>query len=267
MRLCRVAGVLVAVGILTCGAVPAFAQAEPFEPEVGQPGKDVVWVPTPQLLVNTMLDLADVTPDDYLVDLGSGDGRTVITAASRGLRAHGVEYNPDMVSLSRRNAREAGVADRATFEAADIFETDFSDATVVTLFLLPSLNVKLRPTLLEMEPGTRVVSNTFTMGDWEPDASERLEEDCSSWCTALLWIVPAQVEGPWELGGRTLQLDQTYQMLSGTLGDEPIEGGRLLGDEISFTVSGRAYVGQVDGATMTGTVDNGASWSATRAEP
>lgn len=266
MKLWRVVGVGVAVGVLACGAGSAFAQ-EDYEPEVGQSGKDVVWVPTPQVLVDAMLDMAEVTPDDYLVDLGSGDGRTVITAARRGVRAHGIEYNPDMVSLSRRHAREAGVADLATFEAADIFESDFSEASVVTLFLLPSINVKLRPTLLGMPPGTRVVSNTFRMGDWEPDETVEVEGDCTSWCLGLLWIVPADVDGSWELGGRTLVLDQVYQEIAGTLGDVPIEDGRLEGDRITFTVSGRVYTGQVDGAAMTGRVGDGAEWSAARLVP
>jgi len=172
----------------------AFAQAteqKPFEPSVGQAGKDVVWVPTPQALVNKMLDMAKVTPADFLMDLGSGDGRTVITAAKRGLKAMGVEYNPDMVALSIKNAAAAGVSDKASFVKADIFETDFSKATVITLFLLPDLNLRLRPKILEMAPGTRIVANSFRMEAWEPDQTETVSDDCVSWCTALLWIVPA----------------------------------------------------------------------------
>ena len=152
-------------------AASAFAQgaqapAKPFEPVSGQPGKDVVWVPTPQALVEKMLDLAKLTPQDFHMDLGSGDGRTVITAAKRGARSEGIEYNPDMVALSERNAKAAGVTERATFRKADLFETDFSKAQVITLFLLPTINKKLRPQILNMKPGTRIVSNTFTMGDW-----------------------------------------------------------------------------------------------------
>src|ERR1044071_5748742 len=171
----------VAVTALALCALPslALAQAKPFEPTVGQAGKDVVWVPTPQALVEKMLDLAQVTKQDFLMDLGSGDGRTVITAAKRGLRAQGVEYNPDMVSLAQRNAKEAGVTDRATFVQADLFQTDFSKAQVITMFLLPSINMKLRPTILNMRPGTRIVSNTFTMEDWQPDQSETVT-DCQS---------------------------------------------------------------------------------------
>src|SRR6266545_5862687 len=179
-----------------CAALAAsVAQAQPakeFEPQVGQAGKDVVWVPTPQALVDKMLDMAKVTPQDYLIDLGSGDGRTVITAAMRGLRAHGIEYNPDMVDLAKRNATSAGVAVQATFVQADLFESDFSKAQVVTMFLLPSINLKLRPTILNMRPGTRVVSNSFTMEEWQPDQVETIP-DCETWCTAHLWIVPAKV--------------------------------------------------------------------------
>ena len=253
----------------------AFAQAQqttkPFEPTVGQPGKDVVWVPTPQQLVDRMLDMAKVTPQDIHYDLGSGDGRTVITAAKRGLRATGVEFNPDMVALSQKNAADAGVTDRATFIRGDIFETDFSKATVITLFLLPDLNVKLRPTILNMRPGTRVVSNSFTMGDWESDETSRVEDGCSSWCTAHLWIVPAKVAGTWDLpGGSRLVLEQTYQMVTGTIttnGQATAVKGRLRGDQITFTAGAAQYSGTVKGANaMSGSVSGGSggSWSATK---
>src|SRR5688572_24201545 len=184
----------------------AQAQDKPFEPVSGQPGKDVVWVPTPQPLVEKMLDMAKLTPQDFHMDLGSGDGRTVITAAKRGARSMGVEYNPDMVALSQRNAKEAGVSDRATFVQADLFETDFSKANVVTLFLLPSINIRLRPKILDMRPGTRIVSNTFTMEDWQADDTQVIGGDCVSWCTALLWIVPAKVEGTWKMPQGALTL-------------------------------------------------------------
>ena len=185
------------------GAGPA-TQA-PFEPSVGQPGKDVVWVPTPDKLVEKMLDMAKVTSQDYVIDLGSGDGKTVIAAAKRGARALGIEYNPDMVELAKQNAAKAGVSDKATFMKADIFESDYSKATVITLFLLPTLNLKLRPTLLDLKPGTRIVSNSFTMEDWEADETATLSEDCASWCTALFWIIPAKVEGTWRLGQEALR--------------------------------------------------------------
>ena len=152
----------------------ALAQpAKEYQPEVGQDGKDVIWVPTPQALVDKMLDMAKVTPKDYVIDLGSGDGRTVITAAKRGSKALGIEYNPDMVELSKRNAAKEGVSDKATFVKADLFESDFSQAQVITMFLLSSINLKLRPKILDLKPGTRIVSNTFDMGDWKPDQTDK----------------------------------------------------------------------------------------------
>jgi hypothetical protein len=246
---------------------PAFAQdgAKQFEPTVGQAGKDVVWVPTPQALVEKMLDLAKLTPNDFHMDLGSGDGRTVITAAKRGARSEGIEYNPDMVALSERNAKSAGVTGKATFRKADLFETDFSKAQVITLFLLPSINMKLRPNILDMRPGTRIVSNTFTMEDWTPDQSETIGGDCTSWCTAHLWIVPAKVEGTWAVQGRpdTLTLYQSFQMLSGSLGSTQVSQGRLRGDEISFTAGAATYTGRVEGNTIRGTV-SGQPFTATK---
>ena len=178
----------------------AQAQREPdYQPSVGQEGKDVVWVPTSQALVDKMLDMAKLTPNDFHMDLGSGDGRTVITAAKRGARSLGIEYNPDMVELAKRNAAKEGVADKATFKKADLFETDFSEANVLTLFLLPNINVRLRPKILEMKPGTRVVSNSFDMGDWTPDERVTVTEGCTNYCNALFWIVPANVQGKWKL--------------------------------------------------------------------
>jgi len=233
------------------------ATQKPFEPQVGQAGKDVVWVPTPQALVDKMLDMAKLTPQDFVMDLGSGDGRTVITAARRGARALGIEYNPNMVELSQKNAAAAGVTARATFQNADLFETDFSKAQVITMFLLPSINMKLRPKLLDLRPGTRIVSNTFTMEDWEADETQRIEQDCTSWCTALLWIVPAKVGGTWRIGQNQLVLKQQFQMLSGTLGTAPISGGRMRGEDITFTVGNAVYAGRVDGNTMKGNIKGG----------
>ena len=176
-------------------------------------------MPTSQALVDKMLDMAKVTPQDFVMDLGSGDGRTVITAAKRGARAMGIEYNPEMVELSKRNAAAAGLSeDKAKFMKADLFETDFIQATVITMFLLPSINLKLRPKILDMKPGTRVVSNTFTMEDWEPDETANIQGDCTSWCTALFWIVPAKVEGTWQMPAGNLALTQQFQKMSGTLG-------------------------------------------------
>lgn len=253
------------VSPLAAGAEQAGSTQKPFEPQVGQAGKDVVWVPTPQSLVDKMLDMAKVTPQDFVMDLGSGDGRTVITAAKRGVRAMGIEYNPDMVELSQRNAKEAGVSDRATFIKADLFETDFSKATVITMFLLPSINMKLRPALLDLKPGTRIVSNSFTMEDWQADETATVTEDCPNWCTAHFWLVPAKVEGTWKMPQGDLKLTQSFQMLTGSLGSSAIEG-RLRGDEISFSAGGTRYTGKVNGNSMTGTGAgrNGGSWTATR---
>ena len=243
---------------------PALAQdtKKPFEPEYGQQGKDVVWVPTAQALVDRMLDMAKVTPKDYLMDLGSGDGRTVITAAKRGVRATGVEFNPDMVALSERRAKEAGVSNLATFIRGDIFETDFSKATVVTLFLLPDLNLRLRPKILDMKPGTRVASNSFTMGEWEDDQTATVSEGCTSWCTVHFWIVPAKVAGRWTVGNETLTLTQEFQKVTGTLGSTSVTG-RLTGEEITITAGARTLRGRVNGNTITGTVTGGAGGSFT----
>jgi SAM-dependent methyltransferase len=246
--------------LLACAAPLATAQkaatSATFEPTSGQAGKDVVWVPTPQVLVDKMLDMARVTPADFVMDLGSGDGRTVITAAKRGARALGVEYNPDMVELSRRNAAREGVAARASFVKADLFETDFSKATVITMFLLPDINLKLRPKILGLKPGTRVVSNSFTMDDWKTDETVTLEEKdgCgASWCTAHLWIVPARAEGSYKLPQGDLVLKQQFQMLSGTLttgGRTYALEGRVRGEEISFSAGGKAYQGRMNGRSL-----------------
>jgi SAM-dependent methyltransferase len=245
-----------ALALVLCSSFVACAQAPQqklpsFQPSIGQEGKDVVWVPTSQALLEKMLDMAGVTPKDFVMDLGSGDGRTVIEAARRGARALGVEYDADMVELSRRNAREAGVAARAKFVKADLFETDFSQATVITMFLLPSINVKLRPKILELKPGTRVVSNTFGMDEWKPDETATLYADetkCDSWCTALLWIVPAKVAGTYALPQGRLELKQAFQMLSGTLttgGKTYALEGRVRGEAVEFRAGGREYRGRV----------------------
>jgi hypothetical protein len=241
--------------------VPALALAQaqtaekPFEPSVGQDGKDVVWVPTPQPVVDKMLDMAKVTKNDFLMDLGSGDGRTVITAAKRGARALGIEYNPNMVELSRRNAKAAGVSEeRAKFEQADLFETDFSKATVVTMFLLPDINLRLRPKILELRPGTRIVSNTFTMGDWEPDQRADLSSTCgASYCNPLMWIVPAKVAGSYRIPAGELVLKQSFQMLSGTLkteGKTVVVHGKVRGEDIAFTANGQNYHGHLSGKQL-----------------
>jgi len=262
--------------LLLCVLVTGvFAQAQPapkpFEPSIGQDGKDVVWVPTSQELVDKMLDLAKVTPSDYVIDLGSGDGRTVITAAKRGARALGIEYNPDMVELSKRSAVSEGVAGKASFAKADLFESDFSQATVITMFLLPDINLKLRPKILGLKPGTRIVSNTFTMGEWQEDGTATAGDESSNYYrTARLWIVPAKVEGTWQLAQGELTLRQSFQIVTGTLktasNNLQITNGRLRGDQLSFSAGGAVYSGRVSGSRIEGSVKAGSavsSWSAT----
>ncbi len=242
---------------------------KPYEPTVGQEGKDVVWVPTPQALVDKMLDMAKVTPQDFVMDLGSGDGRTVITAAKRGARALGVEYNPDMVQLSKENAAREGVSSKATFVQGDLFEADLSKATVITMFLLPSINMKLRPKILDLKPGTRIVSNSFDMEDWTADETAEVSENCESWCRAMMWIVPAKVGGTWRVPAGDLSITQTFQMISGTLagngGSTPISG-KLRGNEVTFTAGTAQYTGRVNGNSMEGTISGGGSgsWKATK---
>jgi precorrin-6B methylase 2 len=243
-----------------------------FQPQVGQAGKDVVWVPTPQVVVDKMLDMAKVTPQDFVIDLGSGDGRTVITAAKRGAKAMGVEFNPDMVELSRASLAKEGVTARATITRGDLFQADLSQATVITMFLLPDINLKLRPKLLDLKPGTRIVSNSFTMGEWAADETETVENGCTSWCTALLWIIPATVDGMWKMPQGELTLKQNFQMLSGALksgsGSVSITEGRLRGDQISFTAGGVQYTGRVSGTTIDGSVNakgTKSTWTAIRA--
>ncbi|MCC6611542.1 MAG: class I SAM-dependent methyltransferase [Burkholderiales bacterium] len=239
------------------------AKKEEFAPQVGQAGKDVIWVPTPEELVERMLRMAQATSKDFVIDLGSGDGRIAIAAAKKaGARAMGIEYNPDMVELSNRKAREEGVAGQVKFVKADIFESDFSQASVITMYLLPGLNLKLRPKLLDMKPGTRLVSHQFNMDDWEPDERDNLEGRA-----AYLWIVPAKVQGGWKLtaGGEThdVTLTQRYQKVEGSVKLGRIEAGlrdvALRGDEIKFAWVDSAGVrhefrGRVSGASMEGTV-------------
>jgi hypothetical protein len=256
------------LAMTACGLARAQSKAE-YQPEVGQSGKDVVWVPSPQELVDKMLEMAKVTPRDFLMDLGSGDGRTVITAAKRGVRALGVEYNPDMVALSRRNAAKAGVGDKASFVEADIFQTDFTKATVITLFLLTDLNLKLRPAILGLNPGTRIVSNTFRMGDWEPD--QTVELGCDTYCTAYLWIVPARVDGRWRVPGGELIFKQEFQKVSGTLKvgnvSSYLSRANLRGDQLTFLAGGSEYSGKVNGNVIEGPMKaagKSEAWKATR---
>jgi hypothetical protein len=236
-------------------------QAKPFEPVSGQAGKDVVWVPSPPEMVNKMMEMAKVGPNDVVIDLGSGDGRNIIAAAKLGATAIGVEYNPDMVALSARLAKEAGVADKATFVQHDMYEYDISKANVLALFLLPVNMNKLAPKFFNLAPGSRIVANTFGIEGWQPDFRETLPpaSECESWCEALLWIVPAKVEGVWSVGDGSMTLKQDYQVLQGTLsagGATHSIAGKLLGTEITFTANGMQHKGIVsaDGKTIDGTV-------------
>lgn len=240
-----------------------------YEPELGQEGKDVIWYPTPQVLVDKMLDMANLTPSDYLIDLGSGDGRIVISAAKKGVHATGVEYNPDMVEYSKKNAAKEGVADKTNFVNADIFEYDFSKATVITLFLLPELNLKLRPKILDMKPGTRIITNTFSMKDWVYDEMKEIDDESINWNTAYLWIVPAKVEGIWKCNEGELRLSQEYQMVSGEMDIKgktaKVVGGKLNGDKFSFSCNGIIYRCLINNNSMKGMAEkNGkvTSWEA-----
>ena len=264
---------LVAFSLLI--AAPAAAQK--FEPQVGQAGKDVIWVPSPDDIVDRMLTMAQVTPNDLVIDLGSGDGKIAIAAAKKfGARAMGIEYNPEMVKLSQANSQAAGVATKATFRNADIFATDFSQATVITMYLLPGLNMKLRPQILAMKPGTRVASHSFSMEDWEADETSSVDGR-----RAYFWVVPANVQGGWSLdaGGQKAEitLEQMFQKIHGTVGIGALQAGlrepKLRGFLISFAYVDAAGVrrdfnGRVNGGKMEGSFrDEKAAegrWTATK---
>ena len=286
--------------MLSLAAISFCAQSQPAQkesaPKLDQEGKDVIWAPTPQALVDKALDLAEVTADDYVIDLGSGDGRMVIAAAKRGALSLGIEYEPDLVELSKRNAAKEGVAGQASFAKADLFESDFSRATVITMYLLPQLNYQLRPKIFALKPGTRIVSISFTMAEWKADDTgnvisiksfftpalrsirrfvpdpvlDYFTDYCTFFCTAYLWIVPAKVAGVWRLPEAELRLDQNFQMVTGTLksGERiaPLANGRLRGNEISFSAGGADYNGRVSGGRIDGVVKSGGNtttWSAT----
>ncbi len=258
---------------VAAGAALAQAPQEPYKPIEGQEGKDVVWVPSPPAMVEKMLDMAKITPDDFVIDLGSGDGRNVIAAARRGASALGVEYNPDLVELSKRVAAKEGVGDKAMFVQGDMYEADISRATVLALFLLPENLRKLTSKFLNLKPGTRIVANYFGIDGWTPDAIEKIEGDCLNWCSALLYIVPAKVAGAWRLPQGDLTLEQNFQMVTGTLRSGgksvAISNGRLRGDQITFAAAGADYTARVNGDKMEGDVKGGTSgaWTATRARP
>ena len=264
--------------LLALALAPALARAgegADYKPVMGQPGKDVVWVPSPSATVDMMLDLAKVSPDDFVIDLGSGDGRNVIAAAQRGARARGVEYNPKLVALSRENAQRAGVAERASFVEGDMFAADLSEATALVLFLIPSNLEKLAPKFVTLRPGTRIVSNTYEIGGgWEPDETRGIDM-CATWCRAHLYVVPAQVQGTWQLddgGGAdgVLFLQQHFQQVYGTLRyagiDLPIEEGVLNGTSIRFSANGVVYAGEIRDDAIFGTAQGriARSWRAQR---
>ena len=258
--------------VLSSSASAQTTSPKPFEPVSGQAGKDVVWVPSPPEMVNKMMQMAKVGPSDVVIDLGSGDGRNVIAAAKLGARAVGVEYNPDMVELSRRLAKDAGVADTAEFVQHDMYEYDISKATVMALFLLPVNMNKLAPKFFNLAPGSRIVANTFGIDGWQPDFRESLPpaSECESWCEVLLWIVPAKVEGTWAMGNWSIALAQDYQNLKGTVtgdGESHPIAGKLLGNEIAFTSNGAQYKGTVsaDGRSIDGTVTSARGTSAFQA--
>jgi SAM-dependent methyltransferase len=243
---------------------------ERYRPQVGQEGKDVIWVPTHDELVEKMLETAKVTANDVVYDLGAGDGKIAIAAARKfGARAVGIEFNPDMAALANRNASRAGVANKVKIINGDIFKENFSEATVVTMYLLPDLNLRLRPIILKMRPGTRVVSHAFNMGDWEPD--QRIETQRAQ---GYYWVVPAPVAGEWTLEGIegqprvNLQISQRYQKIGGILqlgrNSQPILGAEITGDKLSFrfldakgelvsikaTVKGNSLEGEVQGGSL-----------------
>lgn len=235
---------------------------EPYTPVSGQPGKDAVWVPTTAAMVEKMLDVAKVTPKDFVIDLGSGDGRMIIAAAKRGVPGLGIEFNADLVEFARRDAAAAGVGDKATFAQGDMYAADISKASVMALFLLPSNLEKLAPKFLDLKPGSRIVANTFWIPDWTADATETLQADCDSWCTVQLFIIPAKVAGRWQVPeGGELNLTQTYQMVSGTYtpeGEGPVPvKGRLHGERLTLAVGDTDYEAQVSGDTMEGAATTG----------
>ncbi len=267
----RASQVLFAFCVTACCAAALAQTAEkPFEPYSGQSGKDVVWVPTPTVTVSKMMDVAKVTSRDFVMDLGSGDGRNVIAAAKRGARALGVEFNPEMVKLSEQTAAKEGVSDKARFAQGDMFAADISQATVMALFLLPDNLRKLNQKFQDMRPGTRIVVNTFGIDGWEASHSESAEGDCGAWCSVILYIVPAKVAGGWRIGQDELMLEQKVQQITGTLTSggvaRTIENGRVTGDQVVFSVGGVEYSGRLKDDTLSGSVKSNvpATWTATR---
>lgn len=246
---------------------PVFAQSaestklgdEKYEPRVGQSGKDVIWVPTNDAVADAMLKAANVKPTDLVYDLGAGDGKIAIAAAKNfGATAVGIEYNKEMAELATRNTQRAGVADKVKIINGDIFVEDFSKATVVTMYLLPDLNLKIRPTILKMAPGTRIVTNSFNMGDWEPD-----DKVGTGYAQGYFWVVPGNAAGKWSIKGVegsqqpvTLELTQRYQRVGGTLNiygkSQPILGGTLTGNRLKFSFLDQSNQSRIVDVTLNG---------------
>lgn len=246
---------VLAVSVINADAKDRRECDRDYKPQVGQSGKDVVWVPTPDEVVQRMLRMAKVTPQDLVYDLGAGDGKIAIAAGKIGATSVGIEFNPDMARLAQCYVQAEELAAKTRIIQGDVFKEDFSKATVVTMYLLPELNLRLRPTILNMKAGTRVTSHQFTMGDWEPDETAEID-----YRTAYLWIVPAKVDGTWTLreqgssGVYTVNLTQKYQKVSGdvTAGSakQPLVGATVRGEEVRFAFNDDKGVTR----TMTGTV-------------
>lgn len=272
-RFRRVILFAVACSVVWLAAVagsPAEDGKKQYVPVPGQPGKSSVWVPTPYATLEKMFDMAKLTPKDFVIDLGSGDGRAIIAAAKRGAAGVGVEWNEDLIALSEKTAREAGVSELAKFVKHDMFAYDISKASVMALFMLPDQLAKLAPKFMALRPGSRIVMNGFTVPGWTPDETDKATGDCGSWCTAHLYIVPAPVAGTWRLADGTLTLKQSFQTFTGTLAaggtSAPVANGHLHGDEISFSVGDVQYSGRVTDKGMSGERQGspGGTWNATR---
>lgn len=269
-RFIRSSTALALAGLLAAAAVSVDAKDRrecdrDYKPQVGQSGKDVVWVPTPDEVVQRMLRMAKVTPQDIVYDLGAGDGKIAIAAGKIGATSVGIEYNPDMAKLAQCYVQAEDLAGKTRIIQGDVFKEDFSKASVVTMYLLPELNLRLRPTILNMKPGTRVTSHQFTMGDWEPDETAEVD-----YRTAYLWIVPAKVEGAWTLREQgagnaqyTVNLSQKYQKVTGDVAagtaKQPLVGATVRGEEIRFAFNDdkgvtRTLTGTVRGNELTGTL-------------
>ena len=279
-RLMRRSTAVALAGLLAAATVSVDAKDRrecdrDYKPQVGQSGKDVVWVPTPDEVVQRMLRMAKVTPQDTVYDLGAGDGKIAIAAGKIGATSVGIEYNPDMAKLAQCYVQAENLAGKTRIIQGDVFKEDFSKASVVTMYLLPELNLRLRPTILNMKPGTRVTSHQFTMGDWEPDETAEID-----YRSAYLWIVPAKVEGAWTLREQgsnaqyAVNLTQKYQKITGEVAagsaKQPLVGATVRGEEIRFAFNDdkgvtRTLTGTVRGNELTGTLKaaNGAETKVT----